>query len=51
MNKIRIKILQFLADIIIMSLEREKNEMVFERILMAGIYLDYYATSKGIYLD
>jgi hypothetical protein len=51
MGKIRVKILQFLADLIIKSLEMEKNETAFDRLLTMGIYLDYYATEKGIYLD
>lgn len=51
MGKIRVKILQLLADLIIKSLEKEKNEMAFDRLLTMGIYLDYYATSKGIYLN
>ena len=51
MGKIRVKILQFLADLIIKSLEREKNEIAFERLLTMGIYLDHYATSKDIYLN
>jgi hypothetical protein len=51
MFKIKIKILQFLADLIIKSLENEENEMIFERLISMGIYLDFYATSKGIYLN
>jgi hypothetical protein len=51
MYKIRKKILQSLADLIIKSLEMEKNESAFDRLLMMGIYLDHYATDKGIYLD
>jgi hypothetical protein len=51
MHKIRVRILQFLADLIIKSLENEENEIIFDKLLEIGIYLDYYATSKGIYLD
>jgi hypothetical protein len=29
----------------------EKNESAIDRLLMMGIYLDHYATNKGIYLD
>ena len=51
MRKIRVKILQFLADLIIKSLEREENEIIFDRLISMGIFIDYYATSKGIYLN
>jgi hypothetical protein len=51
MREIKIKILQFLADLIIKSLEMEKNETAFDRLLTMGIYLDHYATSDGIYLN
>ena len=47
----RVKVLQFLADLVIKSLEREKNEMIFERLLFFGLYIDQYATEKGIYLN
>jgi hypothetical protein len=45
------KVLQFLADLIIKSLEHEKNERAFESLMKMGVYLDFYATEKGIYLD
>jgi hypothetical protein len=51
MREIRRKILQFLADLVIKSLEMEKNEIVFDRLLIVGMYLDDYAKGKEIYLD
>ena len=47
----RVKVLQFLADLIIKSLEHEKNERAFESLMKMGVYLDFYATERGIYLD
>jgi hypothetical protein len=47
----RVKVLQFLADLVIKSLEKEKNETAFESLMRMGIYLDFYATERGIYLD
>jgi hypothetical protein len=49
--RIRKKILQSLADLIIKSLENEKDEKAFGTLLTLGTYLDNYATNKGIYLD
>ena len=45
------KVLQFLADLIIKSLEHEKNERAFESLMQIGIYLDFYSTQTGIYLE
>ena len=45
------KVLQFFADLIIKSLEHEKNERAFESLMRIGIYLDFYCVERGIYLD
>lgn len=46
------KILQYLADYIILSLETAPNEQVFNYYIEMGAWLDSYAiTYHGVYLD
>ena len=40
------KVLQFFADLIIKSLEHEKNERAFESLMRIGIYLNFYCVER-----
>jgi len=51
MKAIKIKVLQKMADAIIMQLQRETNPVMFDLYISIGLFIDDYAVHSGIFLD